>query len=186
MKRQLGLLAAVLFATTLLSGTIFPQSQAEDPGIVRVRYATIVVPNYDEALRWYTDVLGFQKVEEGSFKVEGGSFKVGEGSSVGGQRWLVVAPRGQKDFGIVLELAQPLSADDTIRDYKNRIGKETRWVFEVKDCHRFYELLSKRGVKFPETPVDQPWGVTEAQFEDLYGNVFVVKSPTPAPRGAKP
>ncbi|MDD5544796.1 MAG: VOC family protein [Acidobacteriia bacterium] len=185
MKRRLCLLAVLLFSATMLSGSVFAQPRPEDPGIVRLRYATIVVPNYDEALRWYTDVLGFQKVEEGSFKVEGGSFKVGEGSSVGGQRWLVVAPRGQKDFGIVLELAQPLSPDDAIRDYKNRIGKETRWVFEVKDCHRFYELLSKRGVKFPETPVDQPWGVTEAQFEDLYGNVFVVKSPRPTTSGVK-
>jgi hypothetical protein len=56
-------------------------------------------------------------------------------------------------------------------------AKETRWVFEVKDCHRFYERLSKRGIKFTELPVDQPWGVTDAHFEDLYGNIFVVESP---------
>jgi catechol 2,3-dioxygenase-like lactoylglutathione lyase family enzyme len=172
MKSQLWVLAAVLFGAILTSWTAFPQSQTENPGIVRLRYATIVVPNYDEALRWYIDVLGLEKVEEGSF---------GEGL-----RWLVVAPHRQKDFGIVLELAQPISPDDKIRDYKNRVGKETRWVFEVKDCHKFYELLSKRGVKFTEVPVDQPWGVTEAHFEDLYGNVFVVESPRPTPSGAKP
>lgn len=172
MKRHLGLMSALLFAATLLAPTAFPQSPAENPGIVRLRYVTIVVPNYDEALRWYTDVLGLEKVEEGSF---------GEGL-----RWIVVAPRGQKEFGIVLELAQPISPADKIRNYKDRVGKETRWVFEVKDCHSFYELLSKRGVKFPELPVDQPWGVTEAQFEDLYGNVFVVQSPKVTPSGGKP
>jgi len=127
-----------------------------------MRYATIVVPDYDEALRWYTDVLGLEQVEEGSF---------GEGL-----RWIVVAPRGQKELGIILELAKPFSPHDSIGNYPERVGKETRWVFEVKDRRRFYELLSKRGVKFVELPVDQPWGDTEAQFEDLYGNVFVVYS----------
>lgn len=162
----------MLFTAALHWGTVFPQSQAENPGILRLRYATIVVPNYDEALRWYTGVLDLEKTEEGNFGA--------------GLRSIVVAPHGQKGSGIVLELAQPISPDDKIRDYKNRVGKETRWVFEVKDCHRFYELLSKRGVKFVELPVDQIWGVTEAQFEDLYGNVFVVESPRNTPSGAKP
>jgi catechol 2,3-dioxygenase-like lactoylglutathione lyase family enzyme len=182
MKRQLCLMFALLFAAALLSWTASPQSPAEDPGIVRLRYATIVVPNYDEALRWYTNVLGLEKVEEGSF----GTGPNGTLVTTGLLRWIVVAPLGQKDFGIVLELAQPFSKDDKIRDYKDRVGKETRWVFEVKDCHRFYELLSKRGVKFVELPVDQPWGVTEAQFQDLYGNVFVVQSPRRTPSAAKP
>jgi len=52
-------------------------------------------------------------------------------------------------------------------------------VFEVEDCRKFYDLASKRGVKFVENPVDEIWGVTEAMFEDLYGNVFVVQSPKP-------
>jgi len=132
---------------------------------------TIVVRDYDEALRWYTNVLGLEKTEEGSFGK--------------GQRWIVVAPRGHKDLGIILEIAKPYSvganmstatANDSIRNYENRVSTETRWVFEVEDCRKFYDLASKRGVKFPETPVDQSWGVTEAMFEDLYGNLFVVES----------
>jgi catechol 2,3-dioxygenase-like lactoylglutathione lyase family enzyme len=170
MKRKLCLMSALLFAAILTSWAAFPQSAPEDPGVLRLRYATIVVPDYDEALRWYTGVLGLEKVEEGSFGK--------------GLRWIVIAPRGQKDMGIILELAKPFSPDDKISDYKSRIGKETRWVFVVKDCHRFYEMLSKRGVKFTELPVDQPWGVTEAHFEDLYGNVF--ESSRPAPAGPKP
>jgi catechol 2,3-dioxygenase-like lactoylglutathione lyase family enzyme len=182
MKRQPWVMSTLLFGAILMSWTAFPQSPAENPGIVRLRYATIVVPNYDEALRWYTDVLGLEKVEEGSF----GTGPNGTLVTTGRLRWIVVAPHGQKEFGIVLELAQPISPEDKIRDYKDRVGKETRWVFEVKDCHRFYELLSKRGVKFAELPVDQPWGVTEAHFEDLYGNVFVVESHRSTPSGAKP
>ena len=116
----------------------------------------------------------------------------------GGWRWLVVAPRGQKDFGIILEIAKPYSAldkgtnlspatgNDPIRNYEARVGAETRWVFEVADCRKFYELASKRSVKFVETPVDQPWGVTEAMFEDLYGNIFVVKSSRQKPGSTNP
>jgi catechol 2,3-dioxygenase-like lactoylglutathione lyase family enzyme len=182
MKLLLWVMSTLLFGTILTSWIPFPQSQDENPGIVRLRYATIVVPDYDEALRWYTDVLGLEKVEEGSF----GTGPNGAVKTTGPLRWIVVAPHGQKEFGIVLELAQPISPDDKIRDYKSRVGKETRWVFEVKDCQKFYELLSKRGVKFTELPVDQVWGVTEAHFEDLYGNVFVVESHRPTPSGAKP
>jgi catechol 2,3-dioxygenase-like lactoylglutathione lyase family enzyme len=182
MRRKVWSISTLLLAATLLTWTAFPRPCAENPGVVRLRYATIVVPNYDEALRWYTDVLGLEKVEEGSF----GTGPNGSVATSGPLRWIVVAPHGQKDFGIVLELAQPISPDDKIRDYKSRVGKETRWVFEVKDCHWFYELLSKRGVTFTELPVDQPWGVTEAHFADLYGNVFVVQSPRPAQSGAKP
>lgn len=170
MKRQWILPFAVLFAAAIFSRSVVPQSPADNPEILRVRYVTVVVPGYDEALRWYTGVLGLEKVREGTF---------GEGF-----RWIVLAPRGQKDFGIILELARPLSDKDQIRNYPERVGKETRWVFEVNDCRKFYDLLSKRGVKFLETPVDQLWGETEAQFVDLYGNVFVIASPSRKPNKA--
>jgi len=85
-------------------------------------------------------------------------------------------------LGIILEIAKPFSPNDSIRNYEARVGTETRWVFEVEDCRKFYDGASKRGVRFVETPVDQPWGVTEAMFEDLYGNVFVVESL--GPKGA--
>ena len=165
-------IVVLLLGVVLLPVTTASQSADRDLGIVRLRYVTIVVRNYDEALKWYTNVLGLEKTEDGTFGLD--------------KRWLVVAPRGQKDFGIILEIAKPYSAldkgtnlspatgNDPIRNYEARVGAETRWVFEVADCRKFYELASKRSVKFVETPVDQPWDVTEAMFEDLYGNIFVV------------
>jgi predicted enzyme related to lactoylglutathione lyase len=164
-------LLVVLLAMMLIPIAGRAQSADRDLGILRVRYVTIVVRDYDEALRWYTQVLGLEKTEEGSFGK--------------GQRWIVVAPRGRKDLGIILEISKPYAvgtnmsartAPDAIRNYENRVGTETRWVFEVEDCRKFYESASKRGIKFLETPVEQPWGVTEAMFQDLYGNIFVVES----------
>lgn len=158
------------------------QSGDRDLGIVRLRYVTIVVRDYDEALKWYTSVLGLEKTEDATFGKN--------------KRWLVVAPRGRKDIGIILEIAKAytasdkginmsaVTANDSIVNYEARVGTETRWVFEVEDCHKFYDIASKRGVKFIETPVDQPWGVSEAMFEDLYGNLFVVESFRPKPNAA--
>jgi uncharacterized glyoxalase superfamily protein PhnB len=160
--RRSYLTLAVVFAPMLLAVFASSPSGERDLGILRLRYATIVVRDYDKALNWYTEVLGFEKTEEGAF---------GDG-----KRWLVVAPRGRKDVGIILEIAKPISSDDPIHNYEARVGTETRWVFEVEDCRKFYELASKRGVKFVETPVDEIWGSTEAMFEDLYGNIFVVES----------
>ena len=172
MRRQVCLTIAGLFAAVILpSGTVLLQSAEEKPDIVRLQYATIIVRDYDKALQWYTEVLGLEKVEEGSFGA--------------GQRWLVVAPRGQQGFGIVLALDQPASSSDPVRQYADRVGKETKWVFEVQDCRRFYESRSKRGVKFLAPPTDDVWG-TFAMFEDLYGNVFVAQSRQPAPSGKKP
>jgi len=136
--------ALSLFAPMLLVLAAFSQSGEKDLGIVRLRYATIVVRDYDQALHWYTDVLGFEKTEEGAF---------GDG-----KRWLVVAPRGRKDVGIILEIAKPIASNDPIHNYEARVGSETRWVFEVEDCRKFYERASKRGVKFVEEPVERSLG----------------------------
>ena len=153
--------AALLLAPVLGAGLCPSQSDEKDLGVVRLKYATVVVRDYDEALRWYTEVLGFEKTEDGKF---------GDG-----KRWLVVAPRSHKEVGIILELAKPIAPDDPIQNYDARVGAETRWVFEVSDCRKFYERASGRGVKFVVKPAEQPWGC-QAMFEDLYGNIFVVAS----------
>src|SRR6184192_2499769 len=60
-------IAVLLLGMALLPVIALSQSESKDLGIVRVRYVTIVVPDYDEALNWYTNVLGLEKVEDGTF-----------------------------------------------------------------------------------------------------------------------
>ena len=129
--------------------------------ITRLRHVTIFVRDYDEALSWYTNKLGFTKVEDRVFG--------------NGQRWLVVAPAGQNDFGIVL--AREDASDRTGETGKRveRIGTTKYWVFETDDCQRTFEALKARGVKFSKPPQKLPWG-TQAEFLDLYGNEFVLLS----------
>jgi uncharacterized glyoxalase superfamily protein PhnB len=186
MSAQKHHLGTILFLLGIVLQPVIAASQSTDRdlGIVRVRYVTIMVRDYDEALHWYTDVLGFEKIETGAFGTP--VAKSGAVQTTGDKRWIVVAPRGRKDLGIILEIARPFSPNDSIRNYDARVGTETRWVFEVEDCRKFYDRASKRGIKFVETPVDQPWGVTEAMFEDLYGNVFVVESFRPKTETSNP
>jgi hypothetical protein len=53
----------LLLGVVLLPVITVSQSADRDLGIVRVRYVTIVVRDYDEALHWCTDVLGLEKTE---------------------------------------------------------------------------------------------------------------------------
>src|SRR5437870_11282594 len=139
-------LAVLLLGMVLVPAMTFSQAIDNDLGIVRVRYVTIVVRDYDEALNWYTNVLGLEKVAEGTFApgaTTSDPLRVGKAAAnKKAKRWLVVAPRGRRDVGIILEIAKPFSPSDSIHNYKARIGKETRWVFEVEDCRKFYELAS--------------------------------------------
>jgi uncharacterized glyoxalase superfamily protein PhnB len=162
-------------ALLLLAGTVSfgsgqtPASAGDGEGFTRLKFATVLVRDYDEGLRWYVDVLGFRKLQDQTFGA--------------GHRWIVVAPKGQQEIGIVLALPAKLGSNDATIDHRDRIGKETNWVFQVTDVRKLYERLSQRGVKFVEPPKDQPWGTVQAIFEDLYGNIFVMESPRP---GSKP
>src|SRR6266403_6285738 len=64
----------------LLPVTTASQSADRDLGIVRLRYVTIVVRNYDEALKWYTNVLGLEKTEDGTFGLASGGWLLPRGA----------------------------------------------------------------------------------------------------------
>ncbi|HKE00024.1 MAG TPA: VOC family protein [Planctomycetota bacterium] len=146
----------------LLFPLAMPSTRLADdpPPAAKLRYVCLVVPDLDEALRYYTETIGFAKVEDQSFGK--------------GQRWLVVAPKGQTDLGIVLYDNGAKRLDDAA--FQKRIGSSTNWVLHVADCRGLFETLSKRGVEFEGKPVDLPWG-TQAVFHDRYGNSWVLVEP---------
>lgn len=115
--------------------------------IERVGTLTIAVKNQDEALRWFTEKLEFEK------RVD---------ISAPGMRWLTVAPKGQREIEFVLASWFP-----------NLVGKNAPCVVLTQDCKATYRTLKDRGVKFSQTPTEKPYGV-EAVFEDLYGNGYAL------------
>ncbi|HEY3816857.1 MAG TPA: VOC family protein [Polyangiaceae bacterium] len=121
------------------------------PGIVQV---TLVVRDYDEALGFYVDTLGFECVEDTELG--------------GGKRWLRVRPAGST--GATLLLAR--AVDDRQRaSVGNQTGGRVGFFLETDDFRRDHEALLARGVTFTGPPREESYG-TVAVFEDLYGNRF--------------
>jgi catechol 2,3-dioxygenase-like lactoylglutathione lyase family enzyme len=124
----------------------------------RLSVVTILVRDQDEALKYYTETLGLEKIDDVPF---------GEGN-----RWLTVAAKDQKDLQIFL-----CPGDSFGMNLMDHVGKAPAWAFGTDNCQETYETLSARGVKFNGPPKQQPYGI-EAVFKDLYGNMFsVVEEP---------
>lgn len=118
-------------------------------------HVTVYVEDYEEALEWYTEKLGFVVRSDEEF--EGG-------------RWLTVSPKPDSPVEIVLmEPDEPSGME--------KVGEGTLWVVTTQDCAETTEILHDRGVEFVSMPEEVPWGVS-AIFTDLYGNPYNLLEPT--------
>lgn len=113
----------------------------------KISTVTIAVNDQDEALTWFTQVLGFEKRMD----------QRGDGF-----RWLTVAPEQQAEVEFLLASWFP-----------DRVGKNPTWVLSTRDCQGGYEQLKDRGIEFTQAPEPKPWGI-EAVFVDLYGNKYAL------------
>jgi catechol 2,3-dioxygenase-like lactoylglutathione lyase family enzyme len=112
----------------------------------------LVVRDYDEAIAYYTSVLGFELVED---------TVVGEG-----KRWVVVRPPG--GAGADLLLARAAKPEQVAR-IGNQTGGRVFLFLTTDDFWRDHRDLIARGVQFVEEPRRTDYG-TVAVFADLYGN----------------
>jgi catechol 2,3-dioxygenase-like lactoylglutathione lyase family enzyme len=130
-------------------------------------HVTVLVRDQDEALRFYTEKLGFEKRADMSFGP--------------GMRWLSVAPQGQTDLEIVLQQPNPaMHGEEHARQMAEMVGRGTTWVFACDNCRATAAALREHGVEFQSEPQEQPYGV-EAVFVDLYGNSYSLLEPRPMP-----
>jgi catechol 2,3-dioxygenase-like lactoylglutathione lyase family enzyme len=117
-----------------------------------IAHIAIVVEDYDAAIDFYTQKLGFVLVEDTVMTAE--------------KRWVLVKPQGATECALLLA-----KAGNDIQ--KSRIGNQTGgrvFLFLSTDnFKRDYENFVARGVKFVRPPSIEPYG-TVAVFEDLYGN----------------
>jgi catechol 2,3-dioxygenase-like lactoylglutathione lyase family enzyme len=129
--------------------------------ITHLSHATIFVLDYDQALDFYTNKLGFEA--RADFPMEGGF------------RWLTVGPKDQPDLELVLYKAMVFGKFDEeavghLRALLDR-GLMGGGVFDTDDCRATYEELKSRGVEFTSPPTENPYGI-EAIFIDGCGNWF--------------
>lgn len=119
--------------------------------IDKISTITIAVTDQDEALTWFTQVLGFEK-------------RVDQQSN--GFRWLTVALPQQVEVEFLLASWFP-----------DLVGRNAMWIMSTRDCQGGYEQLKEKGIKFVQGPEPKPWGI-EAVFVDLYGNKYALVQET--------
>lgn len=129
--------------------------------IKRITHSSIIVSDLEEALTWYTDVLGFVKRADDP---------MGDGA-----RWVTVSPADQPDFEVLLQETTWGPGGET-EDRKALVGKQPGFVLETDDIHALHTTLTGKGVTFTMGITEFPWG-TQTAFKDLYGNVHVVSQP---------
>ena len=127
----------------------------------RVGLVTIVVRDYDEAIRYYTEVLGFELVEDTVL-------------DAAGKRWVVVAPDSSGHTHLLLARAVGPSQADRVGD---QTGGRVAFFLTTDDFWRDYHEYLERGVRFTREPRSEPYG-TVAVFRDVYGNLWTWSNPT--------
>jgi catechol 2,3-dioxygenase-like lactoylglutathione lyase family enzyme len=120
---------------------------------------TFLVHNYDEALAFFTGSLGFRVVEDTPLSES--------------KRWLVVAPADSTGPSLLLAQA---ATPEQVGCIGKQAGGRVFLFLHTDDFWRDYRAYQSRGVRFLETPREEPYG-TVAVFEDLYGNKWDLLQP---------
>lgn len=122
-------------------------------------HVALLVLEYDEALAYFVDRLGFRLVQDTPVAQD--------------KRWVVVAPPGSREATLLLARA----ATEEQRAAVGRQGGGRVFLFlHTDDFARDYAAFRARGIAFREPPREEPYG-TVAVFEDLYGNPWDLVQP---------
>ncbi|RWL96315.1 MAG: VOC family protein [Mesorhizobium sp.] len=124
-----------------------------------VATVALVVGNYDEAVRWYVERLGFVLIED----VDLG----------GGKRWVTVAPANGQGARLLLAEA---SGEEQASRIGNQTGGRVFLFLETDDFSRDHQAMLAKGIEFREAPRHEAYG-TVAVFSDLYGNLWDLIEP---------
>jgi catechol 2,3-dioxygenase-like lactoylglutathione lyase family enzyme len=129
---------------------------------MQVDLVAIVVENYDPAIAFFVDALGFELVEDTPALTNDGRPK----------RWVVVRPPGGQT-GILLARADGERQAAVIG---NQVADRVGFFLRVDDFDAAYEQMTAAGVEFATTPRTEPYGRV-AVFADVAGNRWDLLGP---------
>ena len=124
---------------------------------MRISLTTLVVADYDAAIAFFVDALGFDLVED---------------TPRGDKRWVVVRPPGAQT-GLLLARA---ADDDQVAATGRQTGGRVGFFLEVDDFDVAWQRMTAAGVEFLEQPRHEVYG-TVAVFRDLSGNTWDLLGP---------
>ena len=124
----------------------------------RLATVALVVGDYDEAVRWYVEKLGFALAED---------IDLG-----GGKRWVTLDP-GNGGARLLLARAEGERQASRVGD---QTGGRVFLFLETDDFPRDHAAMLSNGISFKEEPRRESYG-TVAVFTDLYGNLWDLIEP---------
>ena len=121
----------------------------------------LVVDDYDAALAFYVDTLGFELLEDSPVPEQS-------------KRWVVIAPPGSTESALLIARAVG-------EEQRSRVGNQTGgrvflFLF-TDDFERDYDDYRSKGVEFVREPKDEPYGRV-AVFRDPWGNQWDLLQPS--------
>ncbi len=126
----------------------------------QIAHIALVVNDYDEAIKFYTEKLNFTLIEDTVLSET--------------KRWVLVKPKNSDGCGLLLAMA-------ATEEQKSRVGNQTGgrvflFLF-TDDFWRDYNKMLAEGIKFIREPAQEEYGIVTV-FEDFYGNLWDFIQPT--------
>jgi catechol 2,3-dioxygenase-like lactoylglutathione lyase family enzyme len=123
-------------------------------------HIAVVVKDYDEAIAFYTDILGFKLIEDTVLSET--------------KRWVMVQPVGSEN-GCMLLLAKAATPEQE-KHIGYQTGGRVFLFLHTDDFYRDFNNYTSKGVEFTIAPHVEEYG-TVAVFKDLYGNLWDLIEP---------
>jgi predicted enzyme related to lactoylglutathione lyase len=123
---------------------------------------TLTVNDYDEAIAFYTQKLGFILLEDTPLTPT--------------KRWVRVAPAGNNSCCLLLAKAV---GEQQLQSVGNQTGGRVFLFLHTTNFDAYYQQLCHHQVTIVRPPTIEPYGKV-AVFADLYGNLWDVIEPTKA------
>ena len=124
-----------------------------------IAHIALVVKDYDEAIRFYTEKLNFVLLEDTKLSKT--------------KRWVMVKPAGEGQCCLLLAKA---ASEEQASRVGDQTGGRVFLFLYTDDFWRDYNNMLSQKINFVRPPVTEPYG-TVAVFEDLYGNLWDLIEP---------
>jgi catechol 2,3-dioxygenase-like lactoylglutathione lyase family enzyme len=125
----------------------------------RISMVALVVRDYDEAIRFFTQALRFELLEDTPLS--------------GGKRWVRVSPRDVQGTALLLARAATPEQQEAIG---NQTGGRVFMFLQTDDFESDYAHMKSHGVRFTEEPRSEDYGKVVV-FLDLCGNKWDLIGP---------
>jgi catechol 2,3-dioxygenase-like lactoylglutathione lyase family enzyme len=127
-----------------------------------IAHIALVVKDYDEAIEFYTQKLGFRLTEDTVLSET--------------KRWVLVTPPGSGECSLLLAKAAKPEQEYAVG---NQTGGRVFLFLFTDNFNRDFEAMLGKGIHFVRPPAREEYG-TVAVFEDLYGNLWDLIEPVPS------